>query len=368
MLLSQPGFVLLAGFFCLHRLSTSRDTIGAMQSTSHFVSTDDLENLLAHLRQSSPDPSRGIFGPDSVGWKVNRESALFLAATRAALLQLAHPWVAAAIAQHSKTFHDPIARFHQTFRMMFTMSFGSLEQAFAAARQLHRRHQGISGTLSETAGRFAHGTSYEANEVAALLWVYATLIDSSVLAYELVLPPLTQLEREQYYSESLQTAALFGIPRECWPQDWAGFDRYMKSSLQSDMLGVTAATRQMGHRLQDGAGLALQPPFWYRALTIELLPPRLRQEFQLPFGERERRSAGRGLRWIRRIHPYLPAAMRFVGPYNEAISRMNGKQPGIATRLANRIWIGQTELFGIRPTKDSVPAPAPTSRQNSTEL
>jgi len=316
------------------------------RSRPHFVSRDELENLLADLRASSPDPARGLFGPDSISWKVNRESALFLAATRAALLQLAHPWVAAAIAQHSKTFHDPVARFHQTFRIMFTMSFGSIEQAFAAARHLHRRHQGISGTLSENAGCFAAGTSYEANEVDALLWVYATLIDSSVLAYELVLPPLTQVERGQYYSQARRAATLFGIPLDCWPQDWAGFDRYIQSTLQSDMLGVTAAARQMGHRLQNGAGLALRPPFWYRALTTKLLPPRLRQEFQFPFGERERRAADRALRWVRRSHPYLPAVLRFVGPYNEAIFRINGKPPGIATRLANRLWIGQTDLFG----------------------
>lgn len=335
------------------------------QSRAHFVSPDDLEK---QLRQSSPNPVRGIFGPDSISWKVNRESALFLAATRAALLQLAHPWVATAIAQHSKTFHDPIARFHQTFRIMFTMSFGSLEEAFAAARQLHRRHQSIRGTLSEGAGRFASGTSYEANEVDALLWVYATLIDSSVLAYERVLAPLTEVERELYYSESRQAAALFGIPRECWPQDWAGFDRYMKSTLQSDSIGVTAASREMGHRLQDGAGLAIKPPFWYRALTIELLPARLREEFQFSFGERERRSSRRALRWVRRIHPHLPTALRFVGPYNEAIARVNGKRPGIATGLANRIWVGQNELFGTRPLRDSVSAPAPSPRRNFTEL
>jgi uncharacterized protein (DUF2236 family) len=31
-------------------------------------------------------------------WRVNREAILFLAAGRALLLQLAHPWVAAAVA------------------------------------------------------------------------------------------------------------------------------------------------------------------------------------------------------------------------------------------------------------------------------
>jgi uncharacterized protein (DUF2236 family) len=316
-----------------------------VEGDSHLVSARDLETLLAELKASTPDPSASILGPDSMSWKINRESALFLAAGRAALLQLAHPWVAMAIAEHSRTLNNPIGRFHHTFRVMFTMVFGSVEQACAAAQHLHRRHQTIRGTLPQTTARFPQGTYYEANETSALCWVYATLIDSALLAYELVLPPLGDAEREQYYAESRKTAALFGIPRESLPQDWAGFRLYMKSALQSDMLGVSAATREMAHRLQDGAGLRVRPPFWYRALTTELLPPRLRDEFQLIHGERERSSASRSLRWLRRIYPHLPDFLRFVGPYNEVQSRLNGcPRPSSAIRLSNKLWIGQPSL------------------------
>src|SRR5262252_6681851 len=94
------------------------------------VSATDLELLLEELRRATPEPRLGVYGPASMNWKVNREAALFLAAGRAALLQLAHPWVAAAIAQHSRTLDDPIGRFHQTFRVMFAMSFGTLDEAF----------------------------------------------------------------------------------------------------------------------------------------------------------------------------------------------------------------------------------------------
>src|ERR1700691_469518 len=113
------------------------------------VSAADLEEQLDQLRQSTPNPAHGLFGPSSANWRVNRESALFLAAGRAALLQLAHPWVAAAITQHSRTLNDPAARFHRTFRVIFTMVFGSLDQAFSASRQLHRLHQGIKGVLPD---------------------------------------------------------------------------------------------------------------------------------------------------------------------------------------------------------------------------
>jgi uncharacterized protein (DUF2236 family) len=317
-----------------------------VEGDSHRVSASDLENLLAQLKASTSDPSTSIFAPDSISWKINRESALFLAAGRAALLQLAHPWVAVAITEHSRTLNDPIGRFHQTFRVMFTMVFGSVDQACAAAQHLHRRHQSIRGTLPQTPARFAQGTPYEANELCALRWVYATLIDSALLAYELVLPPLGDAEREQYHVESLKTAALFGIPREYLPLDWAGFSLYMKSALQSDMLGVSPATREMAHRLQDGAGLKVRPPFWYRALTTELLPPRLRDEFQFDYGDHEQSSVSRALRLLRRIYPRLPASLRFVGPYNEVQSRLNGcPRPSRTIRLSNRLWIGQPSLL-----------------------
>ena len=93
-----------------------------VEDDCQLVSARDFENLLAELKTSVPETSRSIFVPDSITWKINRESALFLAAGRAALLQLAHPWVATAIAQHSRTLNDPIGRFHQTFRVMFTLS------------------------------------------------------------------------------------------------------------------------------------------------------------------------------------------------------------------------------------------------------
>src|SRR5271169_1740732 len=165
------------------------------------VSPLDLESLLEELKESTPGPSRCIFAPDSVTWKINCESALFLAAGRAALLQLAHPWVATAIAQHSNVLNDPVARFHNTFRVVFTMFFGALSQVLASSRYLYQLHTGIQGELPKAVVAYSQGSLYQANEVNALLWVFATLIESAMLAYECIRPPLTSDERERYYSE-----------------------------------------------------------------------------------------------------------------------------------------------------------------------
>src|SRR5208282_6677504 len=98
------------------------------------VSSADLERHFDEVKRSAAGPAEGLFGPDSISWRINRESALFLAAGRAALLQLAHPWVAAAIAHHSTVLNDPVARFHNTFRVVFTMFFGALSQVLASSR------------------------------------------------------------------------------------------------------------------------------------------------------------------------------------------------------------------------------------------
>src|SRR6516165_3390117 len=93
-----------------------------------IVSTENLERELNLVRGAAAGSQSGIFGPRSVTWQVDREAAIFLGAGRALLLQLAHPWIAAAVEQHSDTFANPIGRFHRTFGTVFTMVFGTRAQ------------------------------------------------------------------------------------------------------------------------------------------------------------------------------------------------------------------------------------------------
>src|SRR5205823_14951434 len=129
-------------------------------------------------------------------------SVVFCGAGRALCLQRAYPLLAAAISEHSLTFADPVCRFHRTFNITFTMVFGTLDQALAASRRLHRRHAVVTGTLPQAAGRFEAGSSYHANEVSALRWVHATLVETALQTHDLVLPALTSSEREQYWAEA----------------------------------------------------------------------------------------------------------------------------------------------------------------------
>jgi uncharacterized protein (DUF2236 family) len=224
----------------------------------------------------------------------------------------------------------------------------------------------VTGILPQAAGRFEAGSAYSANEVPALRWVHATLVETALQTHDLVLPALTNSEREQYWAEAKLYAALFGIRPADLPADWTSFTAYTEAMSRSDVLAVSPAARNIAEQIFSGSATGLRIPRWYRALTAHLLPERLAQEFGFEFGEREARSMKaalawirriyprlpmrlravgpyqEALAWIRRIYPRLPMRLRAVGPYQEALARLQGdKQPDLAVRWLNRLWIGR---------------------------
>lgn len=304
----------------------------------------DLERHIAAVARQVRLPIKGIYGAESLTWRINRESALFLGAGRAALLQLAHPWVAAALDQHSSVLDKPVARFHNTFRVVFTMIFGTADQAFRAARALYRMHTRITGEMPASVAAYARGSRYEALQIPALVWVFATLMESAVIAYECVMPPLNAEERAAYYAESKILAGLFGIPGDSLPGDWTEFEAYVAEMFASQALGATELARHMAQRIMTGAGSWIRVPRWYQALTAEWMPERFREEFGLGFGRVEQDVARRAHAWLPRVYARLPDALRYVGPYHEAQARLLNQTPGFFAQRCNTFWIGQTQM------------------------
>lgn len=292
-----------------------------------LVERADLEAGLARVRAVVKDPRAGIFGPDTQLWQVNKEAVVFLGAGRAALLQLAHPFVAVAIDRHSKTRDDPFGRFQRTFHHVFNMVFGDLDGALRAARAVWGIHTRITGTLEEAAGAWPAGQPYFANEPEALLWVHATLWDTSVLCYETVVRPLSDAEKARYYEETKRFAWLFGIPDSVLPPDWLAFRAYVDDMLASDRLTVTPCARDMGGFLFEPLLPGLGPLMrHYGLLTSWLLPERLAEGFGLPRGgEAGRRRYEATLSTLRRVYPHLPRRLRYQPPYVEARRRLAGR-------------------------------------------
>ncbi|HEY7790205.1 MAG TPA: oxygenase MpaB family protein [Vicinamibacterales bacterium] len=310
-----------------------------------LVGPSEFEQALAELHAATLDPQAGLFGPQSMLWRVDQDAAIFLGAGRALLLQLAHPWVAAAITDHSRSLTDPFGRFHRTFRIVFTIVFGTRDQALAAARRLYRLHTTITGTVPARSGRFAAGSAYHANEEEALRWVHATLIETAILARAIVRPPLTSAELERYWQDGRRFAALFGIRDETLPPDWAGFMAYNRAMWASDTLVVTPEARAIADALWSGAGTWLRVPRWYRRLTAHMLPSSLRAPFGFAPADYDEARAARITTWVRGAYPWIPSRLRLVGPYQEARGRLAGRaEPAWMVRRLNRFWIGQPAM------------------------
>jgi uncharacterized protein (DUF2236 family) len=109
------------------------------------VTRDDLDAALAALVDEVSDPCAGIHGPHSAAWRLAGDLGVFLGGGRAALLQLAHPMVAYAVAHHSRARGDVLGRFQRTFRHVFAMAYGELDDALSAARRVHAIHTRVHG-------------------------------------------------------------------------------------------------------------------------------------------------------------------------------------------------------------------------------
>lgn len=309
---------------------------------SMTVSRQDLEASFEKVRARTRDPRHGLFGPSSLVWRINREQLLFLAGTRAVLLQEAHPFVAHGIDQHSRTKADPLGRFERTFKHVHAIVFGDLDSAIASARRVHAYHTTIRGTIGESTGSHAKGKHYEANDENALLWVHATLWESSVLAYELMFHPLSDAEKERYYQETKLFAYMFGIPDAVLPPSWPDFMAYNERMWSSSELGVENTAREM-------ASFILSPENHFHArfaplnavITAGLLPDRFREPYGLTFGPRERLAFRAVIHTIRASWRLLPRHQRFVPAYLLARERVGDPVvPTLPERVVTRAAFG----------------------------
>lgn len=310
------------------------------------ISREDLVAQLEAVAQRVFDPVAGMYGPDSMVWNVNRHSTVFFGAGRANALQLAHPWVANSIQQHSAALSDPLGRLRRTFINVFAMVYGDLEQVTTSALKVHEIHRKVTGKLSEKSGGFDANSRYMANEVQSMIWVHATLWETSMMMFEMFQHSLSKTEKDRYYQETRLFAWLFGIPDAALPKTWDEFVEYNRSMWESDQLAVGEVGREVMGFIFNMGGLLRPFVKRHKLHTSMMMPERLRAEFgwHTPTS-REQRAFNRDVRIIKRVMPMMPAHIRYLPPYLEALGRLKGReQASPVTRLANRVILGQARL------------------------
>jgi uncharacterized protein (DUF2236 family) len=245
--------------------------------------------------------SPGLFSPASTFWRVNRELVLGVAGSRALLMQLAHPLIAAGVADHSNFRQHRFARLYRTAQAMADITFGSVSEACQAARHMQYCHRRVTGTLRENAGPYSAGTQYDANDPCLKLWVLATIIDSSLLVYSGFVGPLTLAEREGYIRESQVLARWLGVPKEIMPKSYPDFVAYVERMLTSNVLTISRTARELcealfGPPLTRSLGL----------VGIGLLPQQLRDEYGFRWSDRHEQLLRQLAKLSRQVRVFLP--------------------------------------------------------------
>jgi uncharacterized protein (DUF2236 family) len=187
----------------------------------------------------------GFFGPASVAWRVSADLAAPVAGLRSLLIQALHPLAMAGVDQHSDWRRDPVGRLAATSSYLATVSFGDRAAAGRAAARVRRIHEHVNGIDRVT------GRPYAAGDPALLLWVHATLVESTMVACELFGTPLAPADGDRYVAEMTVAAELVGIPAALVPSDLAGLRQYL-SSVLPELRCTPAAT--------DAAAFLLEPP------------------------------------------------------------------------------------------------------------
>ena len=284
-------------------------------------------------------------------WRVNAEATVFAGGGRALLMQVAHPGVGAGVEQHSSYASDPWGRFFRTVDIMMKLSFGSPEVSCRQARVLAKMHSRVVGTDE-------HGSTYSASDPRLQIWVWATLVDSALLVYNLVDRPLLPDELERYYAESKLMAYGCGVPLGLLPDRWADFQAYVADTVANDLcVGASARKVACATMVPPLPGplkqLAAIP---HQVVTRGLLPPPLREQYGFEWSAGDERQLRLWLALARAGSLATPRILRQLGARYAVGSHRSIRVPWLQRRGAE---ITAVAAGGIRRKSEPYPGSTP---------
>jgi uncharacterized protein (DUF2236 family) len=249
-----------------------------------------------------------------VSWRVNAERVALAGWTRAILLQVAHPLIAAGVVRHSSFRDNPVSsarRLHHTVRAMLGLTFGDAATHARVIEDIRAIHRRVRGQLTEAVGLFPAGAVYSAEDPALVLWVHATLIESVILAYDALVAPIGLTERDAYCREAAGVAIELGARPPDVPLDWRTLERYLSAQRESGAIVVGPDARAVATVLLQGRFSTVLGPIARanRILTAGWLPPDLREQYGLSWSDEHDRKFQRTVRRLRRLRRVLPDAM-----------------------------------------------------------
>jgi uncharacterized protein (DUF2236 family) len=279
---------------------------------------------------TAADEADGLFGPGSVGWRVDRELVVLAGGSCALLLQAAHPVVAAGVAEHSTYASDPFGRLMRTLSSSFEVAFGSRSIADAAISRVNAIHARVRGSLPD-------GTPYTAMDPEALLWVHATLVDTALRVYTGWVAPLSTADEQRYHEEAADVAVRLGVSAGSVPATLVELRAWMDEMVATGRVRVTPAARRI-------AATILYPLPWVprvawdaaHLVSLATLRADIRRQYGIGWTDGRARGARRLADVSRAVVPLLPGIIRFAPDARRAARRAASVQEVDAVGVSRR--------------------------------
>jgi uncharacterized protein (DUF2236 family) len=219
-----------------------------------------------------PPGDPGLFGPDSVTWRIHADFAGMLSGGLCALiLQTLHPLALAGVWDHSNFREDLVGRLRRTTNFVAGTTYaGRVEAGKLIA--------GVAAIHAQVRGHAADGRAYDAADPHLLAWVHVTESYSFLQGFRRYChDPLPPAAADAYYDEVRRIAEALGA-RDV-PHSAAAVDDYFASvrgdlafdERSREVLAVLSRIRLpvpaagLSRELFLGAGAALLPA-WAEAM------------------------------------------------------------------------------------------------------
>ena len=275
------------------------------------------------MGRTRPSTDPGLFGPDSVTWRIHGDPSMILGGFRALILQAVHPLVMAGFDDNSFFRGDPWGRLRRTGDWVSTVTYGTTDEAQAAGRRLRRLHARLAPGVEPESGQ-----TYRVNDPKLLLWVHSTEVESFLTTYRRSGGRLRRGDGDRYVAEMAASAKLVGIPAAMVPTTEADLADYYRS-VRPELRVTAVALRNVLW------GFAPPMPAWIRYATparpawatlvgiaAALLPPWARRLYGLPGLPTTDLSATVAARAVRAGLLMVPGQLASNPAYREARSRV----------------------------------------------
>lgn len=247
---------------------------------------------LGGINYEEPAGDPGLFGPETVCWKVHADfPAMLCGGISALMLQMLHPLALAGVWDHSNFREDMLGRLRRTSQFIAGTTFGPTADARRLIERVRRIHDQVTGHAPD-------GRPYAASDPELLRWVHVAEVHGFLNSYlRYGSAPLSEAEQDRYYDEVALIAEALGATRV--PRSRREIARYLEE-MRPELVYDRRAAEVMSLLLKAPAPNWLTKPALYliTQAAIDLLPDWAQDFTRLRLSYPRRQAVRLGMRGL----------------------------------------------------------------------